>query len=117
MAISQMFLKRLIALIASGQEYRFYSWSCWLHTRAEVLKLDHYECQRCKAKGRYSRAVLVHHVKHLKDRPDLALSIYDEDTGERQLVSLCFECHRAEHPEMQHAHPSKPRFSTRERWD
>ena len=77
MAMSQIMLKQLAALIASGQEYKFYNWSCWLHTRAEVLKLDHYECQRCRAKGRYSRAVLVHHVKHLKDRPDLALSIWD----------------------------------------
>ena len=104
-------------LIDEGKEHSFYQSTDWLRVRAKVLKLDRYECQACKVKGRYSPATHVHHVKHLKDRPDLALSIYDEDTGERQLVSLCFECHRAEHPEMQHAHPSKPRFSTRERWD
>ena len=115
MAISQMFLKRLIALIASGQEYRFYSWSCWLHTRAEVLKLDHYECQRCRAKVRYSRAVLVHHVKHLKDRPDLALSIWDGE--ERQLVSVCKKCHEELHPESQRQFFSKESPVTAERWD
>lgn len=104
-------------LIDAGKEHNFYLSSDWMQTRAKVLALDHHECQRCKARGRYSPATIVHHVKHLKDRPDLALSVYDEDTGERQLVSLCFECHRAEHPEMQQAKTAKPTFRTRERWD
>lgn len=115
MAISQMFLKRLVALITSGQEYQFYSWSCWLRTRAEVLKMDHYECQRCKARGRYSKAVLVHHVKHLKDRPDLALSIWDGE--ERQLVSVCKKCHEELHPESQRQFFPKESPVTAERWD
>lgn len=115
MAISQIMLKQLIALIASDQEYRFYSWSCWLRTREEVLKLDHYECQRCKTRGRYSRAVLVHHVKHLKDRPDLALSIWDGE--ERQLVSVCKKCHEELHPESQRQYKPLTKPVTEERWD
>lgn len=115
MAISQIMLKQLIALIASGQEYRFYSWSCWQHTREEVLKLDHYECKRCKANGRYRRAVLVHHVKHLKDRPDLALSIWDGE--ERQLISVCKRCHEELHPESQRQHTTMAKPVTEERWD
>lgn len=115
MGITGAELQRLAALIASGREYKFYSWSCWLHTRAEVLKLDHYECQRCKAKGRYSRAVLVHHVKHLKDRPDLALSIWDGE--ERQLVSVCKKCHEELHPESQRQYKPLAKPVTEERWD
>ena len=115
MRITGAELKRLVSLIASGQEYKFYSWSCWQHTREEVLKLDHYECQRCKAKGRYSRAVLVHHVKHLKDRPDLALSIWDGK--ERQLVSVCKKCHEELHPESQRQRKPSAKPVTEERWD
>lgn len=112
--ISAEKLKRLVALIAAGEEYKFYSWQDWEKVRQEVLKLDRYECQRCKAKGRYRRAVLVHHVKHLKDRPDLALSIWDGD--ERQLVSVCKQCHEELHPESQRRYPLA-RPITEERWD
>ena len=59
--------------------------------------MDNHECQICKRKGRYRRADIVHHVKHLKDRPDLALSIWDGE--ERQLVSVCRQCHEDLHPE------------------
>lgn len=79
--------------------------------------MDRWECQKCKRRGKYSRAVLVHHRKHLTDRPDLALSIFDPDTGERQLESLCKACHEEEHPESLRAPtPAKPQV-TAERWD
>ena len=45
--------------------------------RREVLQADRYECQICKAKyRRYRQADTVHHVNHLKTRPDLALEMY-----------------------------------------
>lgn len=97
MDIKQERMEQLQRMIEGGDTQPFYTWREWLHTRQDVFTLDHWECQGCKAKGRYSKAVLVHHVKHLKDRPDLALSIWDGD--ERQLVSLCKACHEAEHPE------------------
>ena len=75
---------------------QFYRRAAWRRVRDEVLRLDHYECQRCKAKGRYSRAVVVHHVKHLEDHPELALSVYDGNR--RQLVSVCKRCHEELHP-------------------
>ena len=87
------------SLIDEGREVLFYSSTAWRELRAKVMKLDHYECQLCKSKGRYRRGVLVHHVKHLRDRPDLALSVYDPDTGERQLVTVCKKCHEEQHPE------------------
>lgn len=55
----------------------FYNWKPWKHLRETVLRLDNYECcQMCKAKGKYKKAEIVHHVKQVKDRPDL-MSIWD----------------------------------------
>jgi len=120
--VSEISLQRLVqlrALLASGREAQFYWWPEWQRLRGDVLQLDRFECQLCKARGRYRKATLVHHVKHLRDRPDLALSLFDPDTGERQLVSVCKKCHEAEHPEALEAHRFEPRSVplTRERWD
>lgn len=116
MSISPMRLQELNQLIAAGQERKFYDWSEWDHTRSDVLSLDNHECQICKhIKHRYRKAVLVHHVKHLKDRPDLALSIWDGK--ERQLVSLCRGCHEEVHPERQWCKVVKREYVTEERWD
>lgn len=76
----------------------FYHSSDWMKVRAQVLALDHNECQVHKARGEYKRANVVHHVHHLTDRPDLKLSVYDEN-GERNLISVCRECHNELHPE------------------
>ena len=116
--ISPFRLKQLVQLIAEGKEGRFYDWPEWEKLRSNVLDLDHSECQRCKAvRHRFRKAVLVHHVKHLKDRPDLALSVFDPDTGERQLVSLCRGCHEDVHPERQWRKVTKRDYVTEERWD
>ena len=122
-AISPRRLDELRTLIDQDAETRFYFWTEWRGSsgregvREKVLRLDHYECQRCKARGRYARAEIVHHVKHLRDRPDLALSIFDPDTGERQLVSLCKACHEAEHPEALTRYEPTREPVTAERWD
>ena len=73
-------MAQLRALIAQGRKEAFYSWPEWKSLRPEVLRLDNSECQRCKARGKYRPARIVHHVKHLEDRPDLALSVWDPDT-------------------------------------
>ena len=111
-------METLEQLIESGREVIWYNSAAWKRMRAQVLKMDHYECMRCKSMGRYRKAEIVHHVKHLRDRPDLALSLFDPDTGARQLVSLCRACHESEHPEraiQPRAKASKP--VTEERWD
>ena len=118
--ISQYRLAQLVALIAKGREDLFYHWPEWLAKRYEVMSLDRGECYLCRTRRkRYRRAVLVHHVKHLKERPDLALSVWDQDTGERQLVSVCRACHEDEHPERRWQRvrgvPQPP--VTAERWD
>ena len=96
-------LERVKSYIAEGRVIDFYKWAQWLHLRAEVLAELHGECQGCKARGMYHPAWVVHHVLHLRDHPELALSKYYRDpyTGElrRQLVPLCKECHWEAHPE------------------
>lgn len=117
--ISDMRLAQLVKLIAQGKETQFYDWPEWDSARSGALKLDRGECYLCRErKRRYRRAVLVHHVKHLKDRPDLALSLFDPDTGERQLVSLCRACHEDEHPERRWRKIVAAKAPvTTERWD
>lgn len=116
--ISPIRLLELQKLISAGAEKKFYDWPEWEKIRRDVLDLDRHECQRCRAvKHRFRRAVLVHHVKHLKFRPDLALSVLDPETGERQLVSLCRACHEDVHPERQWRKVTKKAYVTAERWD
>ena len=117
MSITPTQLARLQQLIAAGQEDLFYSWQSWRRVRDYVRRLDHYECQRCKARGRYRHGDIVHHVKHLRERPDLALSVFDPDTGERQLLTVCKQCHEEEHPEALVICAPKAPPVTEERWD
>lgn len=117
--ISEIRLKELIRLIADGREHEFYLWPEWRAEpdgiRAQVLRLDHNECQVCKRRGKYKRATIVHHIKHLKHRPDLALSIYDGE--DRQLESVCKQCHEEYHPESQRQNSKAEPPVTEERWD
>ena len=96
----------------------FYLSSAWQHKRKQILRRDHNECVICKSKGQHSRAVIVHHVKHLDEHPELALSDYYQDpdgTRHRQLISVCRFCHETVcHPERMPVRKSKP--LTKERW-
>ena len=115
--ISPRRLAQLRALVAAGREAAFYWWPEWIRLREDVLKLDHRECQICRARGKYRRATIVHHVKHLRDRPDLSLSVFDPDTGERQLISVCKSCHEEQHPEALRKFEPRKAPLTAERWD
>lgn len=97
--ISKKQLEKLRKLIAEGNEHAFYLWRDWKELAEKVRERDNHECQLCKSHGRYSHGTIVHHIKHLRERPDLALSECDPDTGERQLVTVCKHCHETEHPE------------------
>lgn len=104
--------------IADDNELAFYTCYAWKKKRREVLALDKNECQKCKARGKYNKATMVHHSKHLRDRPDLALAIWDikpDGAKERQLVSLCDDCHEEEHPERLKQYKKKKPI-TEERW-
>lgn len=80
MGISASRLAELRGLLDAGSEHEFYSWPEWRRLRREVLAVDNCECQECKRRGVYSKASIVHHIRHLRDRPDLALSVYDGDS-------------------------------------
>lgn len=90
-------------LIKDNHVHEFYNSPAWKRKKKEILKEQHYECQRCREKGHYKRARTVHHRKYLRTRPDLALS--DEN-----LESICDECHYSEH------HRKKMGFINEERW-
>ncbi len=107
--------------IRENRVHVFYTWEKWKKKRREILEKDHYECQECKKHGKYRRAVLVHHVKHLRDYPELALcdTYLGEDGKEhRQLISVCKQCHETVgHPERMTKQPQKEKFKNAERWD
>ncbi len=95
--------------------HRFYNWDKWKKVRKEVLSLDKYECQICKKRGKYKKANTVHHINHLKSRPDLALEIYYTIGGKkkRNLTSLCHQCHDEVHG---FRVPENKKPLTEERW-
>ena len=116
-----MTIEKIKELVESGHEERFYNSGDWDEVAYSVKKLDHFECVLCKARGRCTtRNLLVHHVNHLKDRPDLALTIWIEDTNgkrQRNLITVCRRCHETVcHPDRM-AKETKERFQTVERWD
>lgn len=116
MGLTDSELLQLNELIAMDKVDVFYRWGVWKALREEVLRMDNYECQLCKAQGRYAKAVVVHHVQHVKDRSDLALSVWDEN-GERQLISVCKRCHEMLHPESLRQWQPRKAVLTQERWD
>lgn len=100
----------LINAIKQGDVKRFYKSREWRRKRWQILRRDNYECQKCKKEGRYHKAETVHHIKHLKDCPELALV-------DSNLVSLCFNCHNEEHPEKLASQVAERRKQiTPERW-
>lgn len=82
----------------------FYEEKRWRNKRTQILRRDKYLCQQCKRYGRLKPAVVVHHILHLEDRPDLAFD-------SANLVSLCLECHNKAHPEKGHKAKTPPSSS------
>lgn len=97
------------ALIKHNNVKAFYNSGLWQHKRIDALERDNNECQKCKDNGLYSAADCVHHKKHLKQHPELALDL-------ENLISLCNSCHDEEHPEKLRKNKSKRKFINEERW-
>ena len=55
----------------------------------------------CRQAGKITKATTVHHVYHVKEYPQYALSQYIYKDGVRivNLIPLCDGCHNREHPE------------------
>lgn len=120
--MTQRFLDWLVALIAAGDIHPFYVTPEWRALSTDVLRLDRHECQLHKARGKFARAVMVHHVNHVKRRPELALDMYYTDADgkrKRNLISVCKTCHENVcHPErLARKRKKQPVFVTEERWD
>ena len=109
-------------LIAQDKLYKFYKSRAWLALRDEVLRDNHYECQHCLRRGKYARAVMVHHVNEVRKRPDMALTKEYKDIKSgamiKNLVPLCFACHEAEHDRWEgiRKEQGRERFKNVERW-
>lgn len=89
-------------LIENHQIAKFYDDIDWRLLSEEVRREYHNECQICKAKGKITPAVITHHVKHLRQHPELAYikKYVDKDGKEQiQLLPVCFACHEEQHPE------------------
>ena len=74
----------------TGDKRKFYDSPGWRRVRREALTRDRNACICCKDKGKYTRANTVHHVKEIKDVPDLALTLAN-------LQSVCHACHESIH--------------------
>lgn len=101
----------------SGDYAPFYGTQDWKTVEQKVRKIDRNECVLCREKGRYRRGYIVHHRRHLRDYPEMALSIFVPETGERNLITVCKQCHEDEHPEALRAQTAKEPPVTVERWD
>jgi 5-methylcytosine-specific restriction protein A len=71
---------------------RFYNSDAWKKCRPIILTRDRYLCQECLRKGILTPANTVHHIKHYKEHPELALD-------PNNLEVICDSCHNKEHPE------------------
>lgn len=117
-------------LIEDDQLWKFYKSREWsgrsgyAGLKEEVLREQHYECQPCKERGIITRADTVHHVMHVREHPELALSRWyvDASSGVRQcnLLAVCRACHNELHPEKLAKRAAgaaqKEKYVNKERW-
>lgn len=102
-------LTKLKQWIADDTVIKFYKTKEWRIMRSRARKRDHNECQACKRLGEHSPMDMVHHIKVVKDYPELALEL-------NNLESLCNSCHNREHPEKLGQYHKKKTFINEERW-
>lgn len=95
-------------LLKDDNIHAFYVSGHWKKLRADTLKEQNKECQLCKSRGKYKRAVTVHHIKHVKTNPGLALI-------KGNLMCVCKECHNELHPEKLQKYEPKQQLNE-ERW-
>ena len=102
----------------------FYNSAEWKRKRTKILERDHHECQDCierireaEKKGIYltgsdahiRRGVEVHHIKELREHPELKLN-------EDNLIALCTQCHNVRHGRQSYIIPRKAARLTEEKW-
>jgi len=104
-------------LIAINRLDLFYNDYDWRKLSKEIIADNHNECMMCADNHKVSTAVLVHHVQHLKEHPELAYSRYYIDAKGRhiQLMPLCHDCHEKIHK--RGIYSEIKGFVNQERWD
>nr|WP_259544984.1 HNH endonuclease signature motif containing protein [Heyndrickxia oleronia] len=108
MELSNEKLKWLKGLIREDKLVKFYQSREWRELRLVALERDNYECQSCKRRGKYSKAQNVHHIKEVKEYPELALELDN-------LESICIRCHNLEHKRLE-KYVKKNKWANDERW-
>ena len=119
-------------LIEKDELWRFYKSKDWIRLKTSILKAAHYECAECRRQGKITRYDIgedgqkklvstVHHVCHVKDHPELALSRTYRDLETREekanLIPVCKACHNKLHPEKRrHYQRQAECFTNVERW-
>ncbi|WP_331000859.1 HNH endonuclease [Radiobacillus kanasensis] len=84
-------------LIREDKLVKFYQCKAWYGKngiRQQALERDNYECQECKRQGKVSPAQNVHHIKEVKEYPELALVLDNTE-------SVCIKCHNKEHKRLE----------------
>ena len=111
--MTEEFYRWLKELIKSDKMVKFYQCPAWRKVRKQRMKLDNYECQRCKAEGKYTHVQNVHHIKEVKKFP---LSALDLDNTE----CICIQHHNEEHDRYVKGQGKKEKsfnnFDSTERW-
>ena len=103
---------------------QIYDSRAWRRKRLEILQRDLFECQDCRDRlerankegialsgedRKIRRAKEVHHIKELRDHPELA---FDDDN----LISLCTQCHNLRHGRHKYKFCKKQKPLTEEKW-
>ena len=110
----------IIELIKKKALWKFYKTPEWIALKEQVLRDNHYECTICKSRGKITRYDMkkdgsrkliqtVHHVKYVKDHPELALT-------RSNLIPVCKACHNKIHEAERNGNNKKKGFITPERW-
>ena len=98
--------------------YKFYQSKQWRSLRTDVMYKYHNECCKCRQVGKITKADTVHHVLHVKDYPQYALSEYVYLEGKKivNLIPLCNACHNIEHPEKFRKTHKRKKEINEEKW-
>lgn len=75
--------------VENGRKIRFHQSQDWRDKAKEIYKRDNFTCQKCGAKN---RKLHCHHKKGVK----IGKMLFDN----KNLITLCEECHLREHPEL-----------------
>lgn len=80
--------------MAKSIEHEFYKSKEWVRCREAYLQQVGYFCERCKAKGVYEPAKIVHHKVYLtkENYHDPRISLCFDN-----LEAVCQACHNKEH--------------------